>query len=137
MSAGRAARHRQGVLLVLASTVPFALAGVFTKIITADVWSVLLAWRGLIGGGRPMGWRGWVLALTGAAASLAFLGAFRLTAVANVTLIYAMAPFAAALIDRLARGVPMRPAVMRSAALSAAGVGIIVAGGRGRGGAMG
>ena len=46
--AGQAA-HRLGVALVLASTVPFALSGVFTRLITADVW-VVLSWRGLIGG---------------------------------------------------------------------------------------
>lgn len=138
------AQQRLGAALVLASTVPFALAGIFTKIIEADVWSVL-AWRGLIGGvlihayalrwgsegGRAMGWRGWVLALVGAVASFAFLAAFRLTAVANVTLIYAMAPFAAAILDRLIRGEPARPAVIRSAGLSALGVGIIVVGGLG------
>ena len=139
-----ASQYRLGVALVLASAVPFALAGVFTKITTADVWSVL-GWRGVIGGvliygyakwsagdgGRSMGWRGWVLALVGALASAAFLAAFRLTAVANVTLIYAMAPFAAALLDRVIRREPVRAAVMRSAAVSALGVGVIVAGGLG------
>ena len=43
----------------------------------------------------PFGWRGWVLATVGTLASIAFLGAFRLTYVANVALIYAMTPFAA------------------------------------------
>lgn len=142
-------RHRLGVMLVLASAVPFALAGVFTKVIAADLWTVL-GWRGLIGGvliyayarrtegtSQPMGWRGWVLALVGALASVAFLAAFRLTAVANVTLIYAMAPFAAAILDRAIRGEPVRGAVMRSAAVSGLGVGIIVAGGIGGAGRAG
>lgn len=142
------ADHRLGVALILASTLPFALAGVFTRVIAADVWTVL-GWRGLIGGAFvwlyarrtegacPMGWRGWLLALSGALASVAFLAAFRLTAVANVTLIYAMAPFAAALLDRLIRGQPVRAGVLRSAAVSALGVAIIVAGGIGGGGRAG
>jgi drug/metabolite transporter (DMT)-like permease len=135
-------RHRAGILLVLVSTVPFALAGVFTRTIAAGLWEVL-AWRGLIGGGAilayafwregrgPFGWRGWLLALVGAAASLAFLAAFRMTHVANVALIYAMAPFVAAGLDRVFRGQPVRPALMRSAGLSVAGVAVIVAGGLG------
>ncbi len=148
MSGRTAGRHRLGVGLVLASTVPFALAGIFTRLIGADLWSVL-AWRGLIGGvviwlyalareGRvPLGWRGWTLALVGGAASVAFLAAFWRTSVANVTLIYAMAPFAAAMLDRMIRGAPVRAAVMRSAALSALGVGVIVAGGIGAPGRVG
>ena len=42
-------QRRLGVGLVLASTLPFALSGVFTRLIAADVWTVL-CWRGLIGG---------------------------------------------------------------------------------------
>ena len=33
--------HRTGVILVLASTLPFALSGIFTRAISADIWSVL------------------------------------------------------------------------------------------------
>lgn len=137
-------QHRLGVGLILGSTVPFALAGVFTRLIEADVWSVL-GWRGCIGGvliyayarfseggsAQPMGRRGWLVALVGAVASVAFLSAFRLTTIANVTLIYATAPFVAAILDRLIRGERMRAEVMRSAAISVAGVGMIVAGGLG------
>ena len=102
-----ATQHRLGLILVCASTVPFAMAGIFTRLIAADVWTVLI-WRGVIGGvlialyarrserGLAMGWQGWVLALVGGLASIAFLAAFRMTYVANVTLIYALAPFAAA-----------------------------------------
>ncbi len=140
-----AARHRLGLWLVLASTVPFAMAGIFTRLITADLWAVL-GWRGLIGGvailiyagwleqGRPrrrMRWQGWLLALVGAGASVAFLAAFRMTYVANVTLIYALTPFAAAALDRLIRGERVRRSVMASAAVSTAGVLVIIGGGLG------
>jgi drug/metabolite transporter (DMT)-like permease len=137
--------HRLGILLVLASTVPFALSGIFTRLISADVWTVL-AWRGLIGGvailayaewrckdtGRgEFGWRGWLMATAGSTASIAFLGSFRMTYVANVALIYTLAPFAAAGLDWVIRGERVRGAVMGSALIAAAGVGVIVAGGLG------
>ena len=82
--------RQSGIALVLASTLPFALAGIFTKLIAADLWTVL-AWRGIVGGAlilayawwregaRPLGWEGWSIALVGSAASAAFLGAFRHT----------------------------------------------------------
>ncbi|MCB2110026.1 MAG: DMT family transporter [Defluviimonas sp.] len=131
-----------GIALVLASTVPFALAGTLTRLIPASLWQVI-GWRGVVGGGcilafawlagerQPMGWRGWVVALVGAAASVAFLAAFRMTQVANVTLIYALAPFAAALIERLALGVPVARGTLVGAAVSAFGVAVMVAGGLG------
>ena len=121
--------HRTGVILVLASTLPLALSGIFTRAISADILSVL-AWRGLIGGGlilayalwregaRPMGARGWLLACVSGAASVAFLSAFRATHVANVTLIYTTAPFAAAALDRAIRSEPASRRVMRAAILS-------------------
>lgn len=138
-------RHRLGLWLVLASTVPFALAGIFTRLISADLWSVL-GWRGLLGGvaillysswlerGQPhrsMGWQGWTLAFVGAGASITFLAAFRMTYVANVTLIYALTPFAAAALDWLIRGERVRRSVMVSAAISTVGVLVIIAGGLG------
>ena len=134
-----ATQHRLGLILVCASTVPFAMAGIFTRLIAADVWTVLI-WRGVIGGvlialyarpserGLAMGWQGWALAIVGGMASIAFLAAFRMTYVANVTLIYALAPFAAAGLDWLIRRERARPEVLRSAALSVIGVGVIVAG---------
>ncbi|MGB7270834.1 MAG: DMT family transporter [Albidovulum sp.] len=144
MKALLASRHL-GMVLVLASTLPFALSGVFVRLIEADVWTVL-AWRGLLGGlvilayaewrcrgiGRgAFGWRGWVLATVGSVASVAFLGAFRLTFVANVALIYTVAPFVAAFLEWILRREPVRGAVMRSALLATLGVGVIVAGGLG------
>ena len=41
--------HRLGIALVSASAVPFAAAGIFTRLIAADVWTVLV-WRAVIGG---------------------------------------------------------------------------------------
>jgi drug/metabolite transporter (DMT)-like permease len=137
-----------GTLLVLGSAVAFSLTGTLTKAIHADLW-VITCWRGLAGavliagyvwvrrrlrGARPVapfGWRGWVLATVGSAASIAFIGAFKLTYVANVTLIYATAPFVAALLERLILGERVRRATMVAAALSFCGVAVMMAGGLG------
>ena len=133
-----------GTVLVLASCLPFALAGVFTKAVEADLWT-LLAWRGLLGGavialyarrveGRvPLGRTGWAVALIAAASSIAFLGAFRLAPVANVALIYAVGPFAAALLARLLGGQGGGRGVMGAAAVSLVGVGLVTGGGGGAG----
>ncbi|MGL6209665.1 MAG: DMT family transporter [Paracoccaceae bacterium] len=141
--------RKLGALLVIASTVPFALSGVFTRFITADVWSVL-AWRGLFGGmailayliwrGRitwSLGWQGWILAVVGAAASAAFLAAFKLTYVANVALIYAVTPFAAAGFGWLLLREKLRRAVLVASCFTLFGVAIIVAGGLGAPRALG
>lgn len=140
MDAG--ASRRLGIALVLAATVPFALSGIFTKIISADLWSVL-AWRGLFGGaltylyvlwrgkGGSFGAPGWLLVAVGTAASIAFLASFRLTYVANVVLIYALTPFAAAALGWLILRERVRPAVMATAAVSLVGVAVIIHGGLG------
>lgn len=106
-----------GAALVLGSALVFSLAGVLTKMIAADAWTIA-CWRGLLGGAliaayvawldraKPLGarfrlgWRGWLLASVGSLASLAFIFAFKLTYIANVAVIYATAPFMAAALDR-------------------------------------
>ena len=106
----RALNSRTGALLVIASALTFSLSGVLTKTIEADVWTIL-CWRGLIGGlmiaiyvvvrrrhrsigmAFRLGRQGWILASIGSLASITFIYAFRLTYVANVTLIYSTVPF--------------------------------------------
>ena len=110
-----------GMALVIASAAVFGLAGVLTKSIHADPLTIT-TWRGLVGGlliavyvawqrrrastGEPLrlGWRGWLMAATGALASIAFIAAFKNTYVANVAIIYATAPFIAALLGWLIVG---------------------------------
>lgn len=104
-----------GSLIVAVSAVAFSTAGLFTRLITADVWTMLF-WRGLFGGlliGVYIAWRergemrgafaaiGWagVLAATcSTVATICFIAALRATTVADVTIIYATAPFIAAVI---------------------------------------
>ncbi|MXW87103.1 MAG: DMT family transporter [Boseongicola sp. SB0673_bin_14] len=102
-----------GRILVALSAVAWSTAGIFTKGVEADVWTVLL-WRGLLAGavmsawlgwrrGRAgltdwqrLGWAGWSAATVSSAATICFIAAFKNTAVANVAIVYAAAPFAAA-----------------------------------------
>ncbi len=125
-------RRRLGVLLVLLSALGWSTAGLFTKGVEADGWTVLF-WRSLFaappllayalrraagGGGaafRRLGWPGWTTALVASAATVCFLQAFKLTSVAKVTLIYATAPFlAAALAWLLFRERPRRRTLLAS-----------------------
>jgi drug/metabolite transporter (DMT)-like permease len=141
-------RSQLGVLLVLLSAVMFSLSGVFTKAITTGIWTILV-WRGLVGAvlifayvlwrrsrefeAQPLrlGWRGWVLASTGSVASVAFIASFKLTYVANVTVIYATVPFVAAALEWLFLRERVQPATMWTALACTIGVGIVVAGGIG------
>src|SRR3546814_18801463 len=95
-SHGEAYRHLAGFVLVTASAIVFSLAGVLTKAISADDWTIV-CWRGLVGGRLVVayvGWlerrkplrrrfhldrQGWLLAGVGSLASLAFLFSFKST----------------------------------------------------------
>lgn len=141
-----------GITLILASALVFALAGVLTKSISADALTIA-CWRGLVGGmligayvfvrsrrgdGRErlaLGRGGWVLVLVGGAASVAFISAFKFTYVANVTIIYATVPFAAALLAWMLLREPLRRRTLGASAVSLAGVAVMVGAGIGGGGA--
>lgn len=143
-----------GLALVTASALLFSLAGVLTKMIASDAWTIA-CWRGLVGGllitlyvlwrqrGQEstetfrLGWRGWLLATVGSLASLAFIFAFKLTYVANVTLMYATAPFLAAALTWLVMREGSRRSTMIAALVSLSGVLIMVSGGLGSGNLLG
>jgi drug/metabolite transporter (DMT)-like permease len=142
-----------GVVLVIASTAFFALAGVFTKSITAGAWTIV-CWRGLVGaliisgyvfwrgrgarrGSLHLGRGGWLLAAVSALSSIAFISAFKLTFVANVTIIYATVPFMAAGLEWLILGEKARRRTILSSLLSLLGVAIMVFGGIGGGTLLG
>jgi len=143
-----------GIMLVSASAAVFGLAGVLTKSIHADPL-VINCWRGLVGGlliglyvawrrrrertpgPLRLGWRGWLMAVVGAAASIAFIAAFKNTYVANVAIIYATAPFIAGLLGWLILGERARTKTLVAAVLSLSGVGLIVSAGLGSGRPLG
>ena len=90
-----------GTLLLVASATAYSTAGFFTRLIQVDAWT-LLFWRGLFGGSflaavvvfqergrlwrsiRAIGWEGAVVTVCSAVATVCFLNAMRLTAVADV-----------------------------------------------------
>lgn len=96
-----------GILLVVFSAIVFSTAGLFVKSVAAGAWDVIF-WRGVFavifstafvalrGHMRQeflcLGKAGWVAAIFSACGTAAFVPAFKLTTIANVTLIYAAAP---------------------------------------------
>lgn len=141
----RASSHDRhtGVLWMVVSAVAFSTAGLFTKGVSADAWAVIfwrglfaalvimlwMSWRGMFWRElRQMGWPGWMAAIVGVTGTAAFLNAFKLTTIANVTLIYATAPFLAAAIAWLWFGERPRRVVVLASLAALVGVGIIVIG---------
>ena len=102
-----------GVVLVAVSALVFSCAGLFVRSLEAEVWAIIF-WRGIFAAlftsafifqrravhfeFLAMGKPGVAAALVGACGTMAFIPAFKLTTIANVSLIYAASPFVAALI---------------------------------------
>lgn len=142
------AGHSLGVGLIVASAAFFAMAGIFTKSISSDPWTIA-CWRGLVGGllitgyvlwrsGRSglslaLGWRGWAMVGVGVLASLGFIAAFKYTYVANVAIIYAAVPLMAAALEWAFLRVRPRAATIVMSLVCLLGVAIIVSGGVGGG----
>jgi drug/metabolite transporter (DMT)-like permease len=123
-------RRVQGVLLVLISAAVFSSAGLFVKGVAANAWTILF-WRGLSAVAFTLlyvSWRGAlrreflrmtrpgaIAAVVGALATAAFIPSFKYTSIANVSLIYASVPFAAAAIAWLwMREKPALPVLLAS-----------------------
>lgn len=102
--------HRLGLILVFVSTVSWSTAGLFTRAISADVFTVLvfrgvfgtlgllgvLYWHQGLNGLRSfarLGRAGWLYAAISGAGMLCYIGSLRLTSVAHVAIIYAVVPF--------------------------------------------
>jgi drug/metabolite transporter (DMT)-like permease len=130
-----------GTLLLVASATAYSTAGFFTRLIEVDAWT-LLFWRGLFGGSflaavvvfqergrlwhsiRAMGWEGAAIAVCSAVATVCFLNAMRLTAVADVMVIDAAIPFITAALAWLI--LRERESLFTLAATAAAFVGMAI-----------
>ncbi len=137
--------HSLGVILVALSAVAWSTAGVFAKGVTAEVWSILF-WRGLFSAGfilvyvlwregsataqrfRQLGGPGWAVATIGSIATVAFISAFKFTAIANVVIVYATAPFVAAAIAWLWMRERAGRSTLVASAVALVGVVIVVGG---------
>ncbi|MEM0947230.1 MAG: DMT family transporter [Pseudomonadota bacterium] len=136
-------QYAGGVVLLLVSAVAFSTTGVFAKGVEAGAWAVIL-WRGVFAatsttlwaasrGGLSseffgMGWAGLAVGIVGAIGTAALIPAFKLTTVANVALIYAAAPFLAAIMAWMTLGERVSKLTALGAGVALVGVGIIVSG---------
>lgn len=132
-----------GVLLVVTAAVAYSTAGLFTKGVAAGAWAVIF-WRGLFAIVFSIAWTaqqgtfrqnflafsrpGWAVAIVGALGTAAFIPAFKLTSIANVSLIYAIAPLIAALLAWIAIGERVTRRTLIGSIVAITGVGIIVSG---------
>ena len=130
-----------GLILVTTSAIAWSTAGLFTRLIPLDSWT-MLAWRGIFGalglaavilamdrrnalrGFRNLSRPGWLFASLGALGMIFFITSLRHTTVTHVAVIYATVPFLAAALGWLvSREKPSASAVVASLA---ALVGVVV-----------
>lgn len=130
---------QRGVALIILSAIAFSTAGFFTRLIPLDVWTVLF-WRGLFGGlfiagfivgfhrrgtlaaVRAVGWGGLLMAGCATVATICFVHALRRTTVADVSVIYGVAPFATALMAWIACAERPSRTTLAASAVAFAGV---------------
>ena len=141
-----------GVALIFVSALCFASMGIFIKALDETAWD-LIFWRsaftliylGMIIASRKrmqqeftqMGRGGVISAVVFAAATAAFVPAFKLTTVANVTLIYTSAPVVAGVFAWALIGEKVNRLTAIGIALTLIGVGVIFWDGYGGGGLRG
>ncbi len=139
----RAAGPWQGTVLVLVSAFAFSTAGLFTRLIETDVWTMLF-WRGLFGGlliAAYVAWRdgagtiatvrrigrpGLIAAGCSAAATICFINALRQTSVADVLVINATAPFITAAMAWAWTGARERRTTLAASGVALLGVVVMV-----------
>ena len=137
-----------GTVLLTASAVAYSSAGFFTRLIHVDAWT-LLFWRGLFGGGFTvlflvamqgrrglrdlvtMSPSGWLVAALSTFGMVTFIPSLQLTSVANVAIIVAFQPFAAAVIAWLWLREKAAPHTMLASLVALAGIVVIVSGAAG------
>ena len=154
MPAEKSARRR-GVLLVLAATVLWSLAGLFARLVAhLDVWTVL-GWRALLGSASisVVGLVEWrrgrldnpfafgrlspVIALLAMVAISAYAASVMTTTIADVMIIYATLPFVAAAIGYAVNREPVSSRTLVASVAALAGVVVMVAAGLGSGRLLG
>jgi drug/metabolite transporter (DMT)-like permease len=138
-------RHAQGILLIILSALAYSSAGFFTRLIYLDAWTMLF-WRGLFAGlmilcviaaqqrrdtwraigaiGRP----GIAAAFCSTAATILYINAFRHSSVADVAVIFAVAPFITAALGKVWLGVTEAWSTLAASLVALVGVTIMVGG---------
>ena len=144
--------HRKGLVLVSLSALLFSTPGLFTRAVAASGWDVIfwrgffgilftlafMAWRGDVRGQfAKFGGSGWLNAILWATGTIAYLQAYKLTTIADVSLIYGSAPVMAALVSWFYFGERPRTIVLGASLLALIGVAIIGGGSIGSGHLLG
>lgn len=145
-------QHRKGFILVVISALFFSTPGLFTRGVAAGAWEVTfwravfgtifalayLSWRGAarqeLGKiGRP----GILASVVWASGAIAYIQAYKLTSIANVSLIYGSAPILCALVAWIALGERPRRIVLAASVFAFAGVVVVGYGSLGSGNLLG
>jgi drug/metabolite transporter (DMT)-like permease len=138
-------QHRTGIALIIAAAIAWSTAPFFTRLLHFESWTILF-WRGLFGGGSialfvmfsqgfgaarslvALGGNGWLVACLSTIGMVNFIPALQLTSVANVAIIIAVQPFAAAAIAWLWLGEVPSPRTLLASVVAFAGILVIVSG---------
>lgn len=147
MAAKIRSEYTIGVILVVISAITFSTAGLFTKGVSAAPWDIIF-WRGVFSAGFTVMWTwhrkqlrqnfpemgisGVAVAIVGGLGTAAFIAAFKVTTIANVSLIYAVAPLLAALLAWIWVGEKASNKVIIGSFVALLGVGVIVSGSLGQ-----
>ena len=144
------ARHQTGLLLTAMAATAWSLSGFFTRLISADLLTMLF-WRGLASGTavmlvvlylergnfvatiRAMRWPSFAVMFFSAAGMITGIGAMRYTSIAEAMVIYATAPFATAALAFVFIGERPSRSTLIAAAVALIGVIVMVSNGGGEG----
>ncbi len=134
-----------GTTLVVVSAIVWSTVGLFAKGIDADVWTILF-WRGvfsivaltiyiaiksetgIVREFQDLGLPGWLATIIGGAATICFISSFKYTSIANVSMIYAVVPFIAAVMAWIMIGEKATRVTLIAALIAMVGVAVMVAG---------
>lgn len=143
MTAAEQKHHRIGLALCALAALSWSSAGIFTRVIGADLMTMLF-WRGLASGSavfllfflierggafailRSLRWPALAVALLSAAGMITGIGSMRFTSVADVMVIYATVPFMTAGLAYVFIGEKPSRSTLLASVVALAGVGIML-----------
>ena len=149
-----ASQHRLGLIFVGLAALCWSQSGVFARIISADLMT-LLFWRGLFSGTavflfycisvkrfaiadfKSVGWPGLLVACFSALSMISGIGALRFGSVADAMVIYATVPFITAALAYLVFGERTRLSTIMASLVALIGVTVMMLGADWSGGLLG
>jgi len=143
MTAVEQQQHRLGLALVAAAALAWSTSGIFIRLITADLMTVLF-WRGIFSGSvmmllffiiegaralpilRGLRWPALAVAVLSALGMITGIGALRFTSIADAMVIYATVPFVTAGVAFVFIGERPSRSTMIASVVALLGVGIML-----------